>query len=411
MLLGPRMIRAAFALGLAALLGACANPVITGQMCPGLGQGPTQFSEVTRDAPQAFTMSPLNDARDQVARSMGVLLDEAMEDGPVVMRRGRRVVQLNLLAISTGGQYGSFASGFLTGWTEHGSRPDFDVVTGASAGGIVAPLAFAGSEFDSDLGLNAGIDERDVVTRRGVLSLLRSSALYATERLKARVRGAFGNGRLGDVLAERRARGNLLFVGATNLNTGRFEAFDLGEFAYATKLPDAKRDDCLTEAVMATSAIPGLFPPQRINGDLYVDAGVREHIFLQGVVTRIQEERAERNIDVNVTAYLLVNSDLRVLKQRTETGIVPVARRSFDLLIDEGLRQSILQTVALSEQSGWQLRAAIAPEFDQLGCERDAALFSSCITRALFEVGRTRAAAGDFRWKTAAQLKTLAEEF
>ncbi len=411
MLLGRRLIKAVLALGLAGLLAACANPVITGQTCPGLGQGLGDAPQVTRDVSAPFSMAPLNDARDQVARSMGVLLDEAIEDGPPVMRQGRRVVKLNLLAISTGGQYGSFASGFLSGWSSHGSRPEFDVVTGASAGGIVAPLAFAGSEFDSELGLNAGIDEGDVVTRRNLLGLLRSSALYTTGRLKARVRNAFGEGRLGDVLAERRSRGNLLFVGATNLNTGRFEAFDLGEFAYATDLPDAQRDDCLTEAVMATSAIPGLFPPQRINGDLYVDAGVREHIFLRGVVARIREEREERDIDVEVTAYLLVNSDLRVSKQQTESGIAPVARRSFDLLIDEGLRQSILQTVALSEESGWNLRAAIAPEFDQLGCPRDASLFSSCITRALFEVGRKRAEAGDFRWKTAAELKRLAEEF
>jgi len=342
---------------------------------------------------------------------MGVLLDEAMADGPVVIRRGRRVVQLNLLAISTGGQYGSFASGFLQGWGAHGSRPDFDVVTGASAGGIVAPLAFAGAEFDQFLSLNAGIDEQDVVTRRSALALLRASALYSTDLLKARVRRAFGDGDLGDVLAARRERGNLLFVGATNLNSGRFEAFDLGEFAYATSLSKAARDDCLTEAVMATSAIPGLFPPQRINGDLYVDAGVREHIFLQGVVRRIREERAERDIDVEVTAYLLVNSDLRVPLRQTETGVLPVARRSFELVIDEGLRQSILQTIALSQQSGWTLRAAIAPEFDDLGCPRDDALFSSCITRALFEVGRNRAEQGDFQWKTASELKTLAEEF
>ncbi|MFV0368147.1 MAG: patatin family protein, partial [Hyphomicrobiaceae bacterium] len=41
---------------------------------------------------------------------------------------GRPVVEI--LALSGGGSDGAFGAGLLTGWTERGDRPEFEVVTG-----------------------------------------------------------------------------------------------------------------------------------------------------------------------------------------------------------------------------------------------------------------------------------------
>ncbi len=43
---------------------------------------------------------------------------------------------INFLALSGGGEDGSFAAGIITGWTRHGDRPEFDVITGVSAGAL-----------------------------------------------------------------------------------------------------------------------------------------------------------------------------------------------------------------------------------------------------------------------------------
>ncbi|MGB5701376.1 MAG: hypothetical protein WBM48_01045, partial [Polyangiales bacterium] len=43
------------------------------------------------------------------------------------------------LAVSGGGENGAFAAGLLLGWTAAGDRPEFSVVTGVSAGALVAP--------------------------------------------------------------------------------------------------------------------------------------------------------------------------------------------------------------------------------------------------------------------------------
>lgn len=43
--------------------------------------------------------------------------------------------------MSGGGGDGAFGAGLLTGWAGHGDRPSFDVVTGISAGTLIAPSA------------------------------------------------------------------------------------------------------------------------------------------------------------------------------------------------------------------------------------------------------------------------------
>ncbi|HXI78096.1 MAG TPA: patatin-like phospholipase family protein, partial [Steroidobacteraceae bacterium] len=49
---------------------------------------------------------------------------------------------LTILALSGGGAGGAFGAGAVVGLTRAGTRPVFDVVTGVSAGALVAPYAF-----------------------------------------------------------------------------------------------------------------------------------------------------------------------------------------------------------------------------------------------------------------------------
>ena len=53
-----------------------------------------------------------------------------------------------MLALSGGQEDGAFGAGLLVGWSEHGSRPHFKIVTGTSTGALAAPFAFLGSEYD-----------------------------------------------------------------------------------------------------------------------------------------------------------------------------------------------------------------------------------------------------------------------
>ncbi len=83
----------------------------------------------------------------------------------------------NLLAISGGAQDGAFGAGLLVGWSDSGTRPVFDLVTGVSSGALIAPFAYLGSERDNQLREIFTKYERKDIFTYNVPSLLEGSAL------------------------------------------------------------------------------------------------------------------------------------------------------------------------------------------------------------------------------------------
>src|SRR4051812_9320884 len=61
---------------------------------------------------------------------------------------GSALPPAHFLALSGGGDNGAYGAGLLTGWTASGTRPAFDIVTGISAGALIAPFAFLGPDYD-----------------------------------------------------------------------------------------------------------------------------------------------------------------------------------------------------------------------------------------------------------------------
>ena len=62
-----------------------------------------------------------------------------------------RPLEANILALSGGADDGAFGAGLLVGWSERGTRPEFDLVTGVSTGALIAPFVFVGRDYDSKL--------------------------------------------------------------------------------------------------------------------------------------------------------------------------------------------------------------------------------------------------------------------
>src|ERR1700722_19613204 len=52
--------------------------------------------------------------------------------------------EINVLALSGGGANGAYGAGVVYGWGQTGARPDFQIVTGISAGAPVAIFSFLG---------------------------------------------------------------------------------------------------------------------------------------------------------------------------------------------------------------------------------------------------------------------------
>src|SRR6516165_9739454 len=128
---------------------------------------------------------------------------------------GRPVV--NFLAISSGGDDGAFAAGVLVGWTRSGRRPRFEIVTGVSAGALIAPFAFLGPAYDKDLeSIWTGHAGADLITPQPLAVLLGGNALADSEPL-AQLIAQYVNRRLLHAIAREYRGGRLLLVGTTNL--------------------------------------------------------------------------------------------------------------------------------------------------------------------------------------------------
>ena len=192
---------------------------------------------------------------------------------------------VNVLAISGGGSYGAFDVGVLHGWTDSGTRPVFDVVTGISTGALIATFAFLGPQYDEfmrDSYVNSRAD--DVYEMRWYLSIMNSDSIARSTPLMKRIDAAI-TPKVLEEIAKAHAKGRRLYVGTTNLDTRRFVVWDMGAIASAGT-PEAL--ELYRRIILASASVPAFFPPVLIDIDvdgqkhqeLHVDGGTTSAVFV-----------------------------------------------------------------------------------------------------------------------------------
>lgn len=333
---------------------------------------------------------------------------------PAVSREPAKPIIIDVLSLSAGGQYGSFGAGFLRGWAENtqSERPKFDLVTGVSAGGMLAPVAFSGTEHDAALDVFRGLSRENVFRGRPFFALGKAPSFFNPGPLEKTLKALLSEGMIEDIARHHRTGARLLVM-AVDLDTTRATVFDLGEMA-ASSLPLTQRRDCMAEVMLASAAIPGVFPPRNIDGTLYVDGGLRDQIFLSGVESARAILARETNRPVTVRATIVVNGSLKVPKGKVKDSLLGYAERSLYALSDEVLRDSISETLNFAvDRENWTVRGVIAEldveEICPLG--ESVGTFDACVTTALFDAGRKRGAASPVHFVTSAELFALANEY
>jgi hypothetical protein len=190
------------------------------------------------------------------------------------------------LALSGGGLYGSFGVGVLCGWTESGTRPRFDVVTGISTGALMATFAFLGPEYDDQLRENMiGVTRGDIARTRSALRIPFADAVFSSRPLARRIEEVITPEMVCEV-GKAHAAGRRLYIGTTNIDTRRLVIWDMGAIA-ARGSPESVA--LYRDIILASSSIPGAFPPVRIpveiDGkryeELHVDGGVSDEVIFR----------------------------------------------------------------------------------------------------------------------------------
>ena len=305
--------------------------------------------------------------------------------------KGRPVVEY--LALSGGGPDGAFGAGILSGWSKRGTRPRFEVVTGISAGAIIAPFAFLGPAYDRKLQeIWTQYGTNDLVVAQVLPGLLGGTALADTAPLAELIAKYVDRRMLAEIAAEY-AKGRLLLVGTTNLDAQRPVIWNMGEIA-ASRHPGAI--DLFRKVILASASIPGAFPPVEIKVE--ADGKTREEMHVDGGVTRkvfitpapINLKLFDRYYDRPPIRriYILENGKIGPEFKATKPTTVSIALRSIELLLKSQNQSEIYKIYRIAQDSGAAFRmTSIPPSFNQTPTQA----FDPIYQKALFELGHRMA--------------------
>jgi predicted acylesterase/phospholipase RssA len=307
----------------------------------------------------------------------------------------------NYLALSGGGSDGAFGAGLLLGWTAKGDRPEFGLVTGISTGALMAPFAFLGPDYDAQLKeVYTTTSTKDIVTKVSTLSRIRSNAAAGDTKPMRKLLAKYVDQKMMEAIAVEHRRGRRLLIGTTNLDAGRAVVWNIGAIAASG---DPKALDLIRDVLLASAAIPVLFPPVFFevvaNGSIYdemhVDGGVISQVFLypSGMDMRGFIEKFE--VQGTPRVYIIRNAVLEIDWKAVEPKLSHIAGRSVNTLILNQGYGDMYRLYLEANKSGIDYNLAyIPPEFKLKAKET----FDKAYMNKLFDLGYRMALSG-YPWE------------
>jgi len=304
------------------------------------------------------------------------------------------------LAISGGGSRGAFAAGLLNGWTATGNRPEFSVVTGISTGSLIAPYAFLGPRYDHILTkMYTSYSTEDLIEKRHWFELLTSNSLGDTTKLRATIAEYMTEGVMQEIAAEHR-KGRRLFIGTVNLNAARPVMWNIGEIANSGQ---AGALDLIRDIILASSSIPGAFPPVFIEveaageryDEMHVDGGMATQVFLYPLGANWRNVLKKLQVPGTPRVYVIRNAQIAPDWEQVEPRIMPIVGRSVASLIrTQGIGDMFRMYVGATRDKLDYNLAYIPDNFEIKSKEA----FDSQYMRALYDQAYEMAKTG-YEWK------------
>lgn len=292
------------------------------------------------------------------------------------------------LAISGGGADGAYSAGILNGWTARGDRPDFSVITGISTGAAIAPFAFLGKAYDKTLldnytTINAGDIFEDIDTDQSLLDTWPLKDLIARQ----------ATFEIMQAVAEEHRKGRRLYVVTMNLDSERRVVWNLG--AIASKGDEAALA-LFRDVILASSSVPGLFPPVTIDLDasgkcvreVHIDGSVGGPFY---VAPRVWFDGKLGERLPASALYVMLNAKRTPYFEIVQQNILALTGRAISIALKFAGRVDAERSAAAARRDDIPFGVAyIADDFDEIS----QGAFDDAYMKKLFERGESEAKTG-----------------
>ena len=304
---------------------------------------------------------------------------------------------LRALVLSGGGAGGAFGAGALVGLSRRQERPQYDVVTGVSTGALIAPFAFLGSDWDSQLTETFTSGRGAQMSVRGLLAL----PLGASRRsaVLAALVDHYVTPELIRAVAREAGRGRLLWVATTDLDKEETVIWDLGAIAMRGGEPARK---LFRDVVVASASIPGVFEPVlihvqqggRLYDEMHVDGNASASLFIAPAAAyfALLDQRSLHGAQV----YVLINGQIIDAPETTPFKFGPIVARTFSVALKHMSRAQVVAVDQFAEKYRMSVRSTYLP-FDYP--QYSSADFRASTMRPLFDYGARCAQSGRL-WTT-----------
>ncbi len=370
--------------------------------CAGLTDAP-RMGIASAQLAQTASIPEIPGARiwgDFVPRDVATAIKTTFPDLPPIgasatREEGRPVI--DILALSGGGGDGAFGAGLLSGWSQAGTRPEFELVTGISAGALIAPFAFLGPAYDAPLrAIWTKFKTKELITPRGVAGFLTGDALTDTKPL-ARLIERFVDRDMLAAIAREYWRGRVLLVLTTNLDAQRPVVWNMGAIANS---PHPEAPALFRSVLLASAAIPGVFPPVRIQvtaedgqtyDELHVDGGITADVFISPLPVDLTAFDALYPVKPKRRIYVIKNSRVAPTQSVTTQRAIAIAGRSISTVLLSQGDGTLYRIYRRAQDAGAEFHFAAIPTPFRL-VPREA--FDTSYQSALFELAQDMARGG-----------------
>lgn len=316
--------------------------------------------------------------------------------------QGKLEPVLYVLALSGGGSEGAFGAGILCGWSQTGTRPRFKLVTGISTGALMAPLAFLGPAYDDRLKkFYTTISDQDIYQSFGPVAILLSLAnlkalpsLADTRPLVQLVEKTIDDRMLQEI-AQEHLKGRRLLIGTTQLDAQRLVIWDMGAIA-ASGHPKAL--PLFRKIMVASAAIPGMFPPQYFDveaggerfQEMHVDGGTRVQVMLYEAAISLFAVRSKRPRQL----FIIRNEQVHPEWQKVKPQLKHIATRAIDTLLKSQGVGDLFRLYLYAKRDRFDYNLAYIPANFTV---RSTSAFDTAYMNRLFQLGYDLACCG-FPW-------------